>query len=202
MSRDPQQHGGQQPDEDLPADAERDRFEELTLPHLDRLYRYALRLSRQAAEAEDLVQETYLHAWRAFERTDLSGDCRPWLFRILTNLFISRYRRKKREPALMDFQENPAFADGRSTDETITAGDTEPLLDRLDDRVKAALDALHPEFRAVLLLAAVEGLSYEEIARVCEIPIGTVMSRLHRGRTQLKDRLRGYAQEMGYTKGV
>ena len=180
--------------------AARKGFEALALPHAQRLYRYALRLARQPAEAEDLVQETYLKAWRAFEQGDLSGDCRPWLFRVLTNLFISRYRRRRREPKLMDLSQAESYLGARGAREA--AGDAlPPIAEQLDERVKAALEALKPEFRMVLLLAAVEGLSYQQIAQACGIPIGTVMSRLHRGRMQLRRRLRGYAQEMGYHTG-
>lgn len=182
-----------------PAAGKHQRFEALALAHVDRLYRYALRLAGQAAEAEDLVQQTYLHAWRAFDETSLAGDARSWLFRILTNLFISRYRRKRREPKLVDFQENPSLSAAAGP-----PGDAEPspasarLDEHLDQRVKAALDSLSPDFRSVILLAAVEGLSYDEIAQACNIPIGTVMSRLHRSRRQLRDRLRQYAAELGY----
>jgi RNA polymerase sigma-70 factor (ECF subfamily) len=178
-------------------DDRRERFAEIALPHVDRLYRYAMRLSHRPAEAEDLVQETYLRALRAFEHTEIVGDSRPWLFRILTNLFISRYRRRKREPRLTDFQGVEAYTGAKPAEEVPGDGALPAIGEQLDQRVKAALDSLAPEFRAVVLLAAVEELSYEEIAHVCGIPIGTVMSRLHRGRMQLRERLRGYAVEMG-----
>ncbi len=178
------------------ADANRKSFEQLALPHLDVVYRVARRLVRDAHEAEDLVQETYLKACRAFERFELRDmGVRPWLLKILHNTYLNRATRQARGPRTMDQQ---------TLDETQVAPDlrSPPELDyeQLDEEVKQALDTLSPEFRGVLLLWATMEFSYQEIADILDVPIGTVMSRLHRARQQLVGRLEAFAREHGLLK--
>ncbi len=170
-------------------------FEALALPHLETLYRVARRLTRSDHEAEDLVQETYLKALRAFGRYEARAcGIRPWLLRILNNAFLNRQARDRTAPRATEQQ----VLDQRP-DEPLPP----PELDyeQLDGEVKGALDALSPEFRMVLLLWATDELSYQEIAEILDVPIGTVMSRLHRARQQVIGRLREYAREHRLRQG-
>lgn len=174
------------------AGAQQIAFEELALVHLDLLYRVARRLARDPHEAEDLVQETYLKAYKAFGSFEVREfGVRPWLLKILNNTFINRLARQKRAPKATDQQ---LLEEGQS-------GDLPPPpsleYEHLDEEVREALDGLSPEFRSVLLLWATNELSYQEIAEVLDVPIGTVMSRLHRARQQLARALDDYAREHG-----
>jgi RNA polymerase sigma-70 factor (ECF subfamily) len=178
-----------------------DPFEAEALSFLDALYRTALRMTRSEADAEDLVQETYIKAFRFREQFTPGTNLKAWLFRILTNTFINSYRRKQAQPETTELDDVSEFdlyrkmSDGRATS---TAGDPESeFLERIvDTEVKDALSDLPEKFRTVVLLD-VEGFSYKEIAEMLEIPIGTVMSRLHRGRKFLQKRLYDHAQEHG-----
>ena len=179
----------------------RAEFEALALPHLDSLYRTGLRMTRSREEAEDLVQETFMKAFRSFRTFQPDTNIRAWLFKILTNSYINRYRKQQGEPPKARFQDVKAFLASEEAAETAAAAqDMEPLeLDeRLDGEVKRALEELPEEFRIVVVMALVEGMSYKEIARVLDCPIGTVMSRLYRGRQALRRRLADYAKEHGY----
>ncbi len=173
------------------ARADKNSFEALALPHLDTLYRVAYRLARNPHEAEDLVQETMLKAYQAFDSFEVREfGIRPWLLRILNNTFLNRVARERRAPRATDQQ----------TLEQSEAGEvafTPPQLDyeNLDQEVKQALESLSPEFRTVLLLWATGEMSYQEIADALELPIGTVMSRLHRARQQLARSLEKFARE-------
>lgn len=164
-------------------------FEALALPHLPALYRIARRLTRDEHESEDLVQETFLKAYRAFGSfEERSFGIRPWLIKILNNTFFNRQARERR---------SPRPTDQSTLDETQAVDAAMPPeldLEDLDQEVKAAIDDLAPEFRAVLLLWATMELSYKEIADILEVPIGTVMSRLHRARHQLTRRLDGHVR--------
>lgn len=165
-------------------------FEALAIPQLDTVYRVARRLCRNDHEAEDLVQETYLKAYGAFERFEVREfGIKPWLLRILHNTFLNRQARGKRAPRATDHQ----------TLEQVHADQPAgpPALDyeNLDGEVKLAIDGLQPEFRAVLLLWATMELSYQEIADILDVPIGTVMSRLHRARQSLARTLQDFARE-------
>ena len=164
------------------------------------LYSGAMRMTRNPADAEDLVQETYLKAYRAFGSFEEGTNLKAWLFRILTNTFINTYRAKQRRPNESDLDEVEDLYKYRRLGglEAAMAGRSaeDELLERFtDDEVKAALEDLPEQFRVAVLLADVEGFSYKEIAEILDIPIGTVMSRLHRGRKGLERRLFAFAEE-------
>jgi RNA polymerase sigma-70 factor (ECF subfamily) len=178
---------------------ERSEFEKLSLEHLDAVYRMALQLAKHPDEASDLVQETYLRALKSsagFE--EKGGGVRSWLFTILHNVFYTRAKRKARGPVSVgEFHE----ADGntRQPDEAPPAWDLRSIdWEHVDGRLKGAIDALSEEHREVLLLWGVEGMKYREIAGVLGVPIGTVMSRLHRARAILADSLEEFAEEFGW----
>ncbi len=177
---------------------DRQEFENLAIEHLDAVYRLAMQLARHPADASDLVQETYLKALRVAERfEETGGGIKPWLFRILHNVFYTDVARKKRGPRSVD--ELPAAADeGPGPDEPEPAWDLDSLdWEQVDGRLKTAIQRLRPEYRTVLLLWGVEGLKYREIADIQGIPIGTVMSRLHRARSILAGQLADLAEETG-----
>ena len=181
----------------------RERFEKDALPLLSGLYGAALRLTRNPADAEDLLQETYLRAYRGFAGFTEGTNLKAWLYRILTNTFINAYRKRQREPVTVLEDEIPDWylydrldADGDS------ASAESQVLDRIpDEDVKRALDELPEGFRMAVWLADVEGFAYKEIAEILGIPIGTVMSRLHRGRKALEKRLRERVRERGLVSG-
>jgi RNA polymerase sigma-70 factor (ECF subfamily) len=178
-----------------------DPFETEALSFLDALYRTALRMTRSEAEAEDLVQETYIRAFRFREQFTLGTNLKAWLFRILTNTFINQYRRKAARPEtteLDDVDESILYRHMRDVSPGSSSPDPEAeLIDNtLSSEVKEALEALPEKFRTTLLLD-VEGFSYKEIAEMLDIPIGTVMSRLHRGRKFLQKRLYDLARDRG-----
>jgi RNA polymerase sigma-70 factor (ECF subfamily) len=170
-------------------------FEELAIPHLDTAYRVAYRLTRDTHEAEDLVQETYLKACKAFAGFEVREfGIRPWLIRIMHNTFLNRVARQKRAPKATDQQTLEQAPGG---DEGGGVSMSPPALDyeNLDGEVREALDRLAPEFHVVLTLWATKEFSYKEIAEALSLPIGTVMSRLHRARQQLLRELADYARE-------
>ncbi len=181
--------------------AEADPFETEALAFLDALYRTGLRMTRSEAEAEDLVQETYIKAFRHRDQFTPGTNLKAWLFRILTNTFINQYRRKAARPEtteLDDVDESILYRHMRDVSPGSTSPDPEAeLIDNtLSSEVKEALEALPEKFRTTVLLD-VEGFSYKEIAQMLEIPIGTVMSRLHRGRKFLQKRLYDVARDRG-----
>jgi RNA polymerase sigma-70 factor (ECF subfamily) len=172
---------------------ERKQFEALALEHLDMLYRVAKRMTRDSHRAEDLVQETYLRAFRSAGEFDLqSFGIRPWLIRILHNLHVSRGQRERRQPASLDDEQ---LVDSAST------GDSGPqptsTWDGMDQQLKRAFETLPEEYRTVMQLWAIEELSYKEISDSLEIPLGTVMSRLHRARQRLSEQLKDFAVREG-----
>lgn len=180
----------------------RQHFDNLALEHLDAVYRMALQLSRHPDEAADLVQETYLRALRASSNFEETGaGIRAWLFKILHNAFFTRRHKARREPNLPD-EISESTAGSPQPDQPGPAWDMASLnWEYVDDRLKAAVDALKPEYREILLLWGVEGMKYREIALILEVPIGTIMSRLHRARSILAEQLADLAEEKRLTDG-
>ena len=178
--------------------ATRDRFKELALPHVDSVYRVARSLASDAAEAEDLVQETFYRALRGFGTFELRDyGIRPWLLRILHNTFCTLKGRQGREPSLLDDVDFAHFeAEFEQADLDPPTAETIDW-EHVDEELKQTIQGLQAEYRTVLLLWAVEGLSYKEIARVCDCALGTVMSRLYRARQLIGRALRSYARERG-----
>ncbi len=170
------------------------------MEHMSALYSAALRMTRNPSDAEDLVQETYLKAYRAFDSFTEGTNIRAWLYRILTNTYINNYRAAKRRPEVSDVEDvedlylyRRVAGDGagsRSAEDEVLAGIT-------DDEVKEAIESLPDNFRIAVLLADVEGFTYKEIAEITDVPIGTVMSRIHRGRRALQKALVDYAERRG-----
>jgi RNA polymerase sigma-70 factor, ECF subfamily len=185
----------------------RARLEQAALGHIDALYRTALRMTRNASDAEDLVQEAYLRAFRSLHQFTEGTNLRAWLFRILTNTYINEYRRRQRRPAsasLDGFEEFYLY--DHLVDSRVQPPDERPedvVLERLTvGDVTAAIESLPEEFRQVVLLADVEGFAYREIAEIVGIPVGTVMSRLFRARRRLQKQLYDIAVESGIIKEV
>ena len=168
---------------------------------MDALYSAALRMTRNPSDAEDLVQEAYLKAYRAYDSFEEGTNLRAWLYRILTNTYINSYRAKQRRPDVEDVEdveELYLFKRFAGADGTMSPSAEEEVFEGItDDAVKGALEALPDTFRIVVLLADVEGFSYKEIAEIIDAPIGTVMSRLHRGRRALEKSLLPYAEARG-----
>jgi RNA polymerase sigma-70 factor, ECF subfamily len=196
--------GASAPDSDaghVETDDERDaRFEREALQYLDQLYAGALRMTRNPADAEDIVQETYAKAYASFHQFTPGTNLKAWLYRILTNTYINSYRKKQREPQLSDGENVEDWQLARAESHTssgLKSAETVALENLPDSDVKEALQQLAPDFRLAVYLADVEGFSYKEIAEIMGTPIGTVMSRLNRGRTQLRNLLADYARERG-----
>jgi RNA polymerase sigma-70 factor (ECF subfamily) len=182
--------------------ADQEQFAELAMPYMSALYSAALRMTRNPSDAEDLVQETYLRAYRGFGGFKEGTNLKAWLYKILTNTFINTYRAKKRRPEQEQLDDVEDFYLYRRLGglEAVDA-DRSPEAEVLDAMpeavVKEALEELPEQFRMAVLLADVEGFSYKEIAEIMDVPIGTVMSRLHRGRKALQKRLWDLASERG-----
>jgi RNA polymerase sigma-70 factor (ECF subfamily) len=183
----------------------KEEFEEVALPHLDALFSLALTLTRHRKDAEDLVQETYLRAFRFFDSYRAGTNIRAWLFRILRNTFINRYRSQKVRPEEVDFGRIEATYE-HMIEESFLGRDPPPspedivLAQTLDGELQEALDQLSEEYRLVVLMALLEEMSYKEIAAALSIPLGTVMSRLHRGRKMLQASLLEFAQRKGIVR--
>jgi RNA polymerase sigma-70 factor (ECF subfamily) len=183
---------------------ERARFEETVLPHASALYGSAYRLTRNAGDAEDLVQETMLRAYRFWHSYTEGSNCKAWLFKILSNTFINTYQRKKRSGEIL----NAAVAEQESTDGVLIHAKAQSQLtpeellvqQSLSEDVERALEAIPKDFRIAVVLCDVEGFSYKEISEILECPVGTVMSRLYRGRRLLQNELRDFAKSQGLIK--
>ena len=176
------------------------RFERDAIPLMDQLYGGALRMTRNPADAEDLLQETMVKAYAGFRSFREGTNLKAWLYRILTNTYINTYRKKQREPyqGTIDELEDWQLGGAESTTASSSRSAEAEAIDRMpDSTVKAALQSIPEDFRLAVYLADVEGFSYQEIADIMKTPIGTVMSRLHRGRRLLRDLLSDYAVERG-----
>ena len=183
--------------------ADQAMFSDLAMEYMPALYTAALRMTRNPADAEDLVQETYLKAYRAFASFELGTNLKAWRYRILTNTYINTYRAKKRRPEIADVEdvEDLYLYRHLSGDQSPALGRSaeDEALDRFTDTdVKEAIESLPDTFRMAVLLADVEGFSYKEIAEITDVPIGTVMSRIHRGRKALQKAL----YEFGSARGL
>jgi len=181
----------------------RELFEAQALQYMDQLYAAALRMTRNPADAGDLVQETYVKAYAAFTSFEQGTNLKAWLYRILTNTFINSYRKNQREPyqgAIDDLEDwQLGSAESLTQGRTTRSAEAEAIDHLPDSDVKQALQAIPEDFRLAVYLADVEGFSYQEIADIMKTPVGTVMSRLHRGRRLLRDLLADYARERGIT---
>ena len=180
--------------------ADQATFAEDAMPLMDGLYSAAMRMTRNAADAEDLVQETYLKAYRAYERFEVGTNLKAWMYRILTNSYINDYRKKQRRPDESDIDDvEDLFLYrrlGGAETATLSRSAEDELMDLFgEDEVKVALEDLPEHYRLPIVLADVEGFAYKEIAEILDVPIGPVMSRLHRGRKQLQKRLYAFAEE-------
>jgi len=178
-------------------------FERAAMPFVDSLYNTAYRMTRNPEDAEDLVQETYLKAYKYYDKFEEGTNLKAWLFKILKNTFINSYRKKQQAPPQSDFAEiEDAFENQVSEGAAgqIKNPEDELLEHVLDEDVQRALDSLPPDYRMVVLLADLEGFSYKEIAEILEIPVGTVMSRLYRARKLLESAMLLYAREHGYLR--
>jgi RNA polymerase sigma factor (sigma-70 family) len=177
----------------------REIFDHEFLPHIHSMYNFGYRLTLDRDDAKDLVQDTYFKAFRFIESFQRGTNAKAWLFRILKNSFINDYRKKIKEPNKVDYQEVESFYNSDDVDRQITADlRVDALKDMIGDEISNALNALDVDFRTVIILCDLEGFKYEEMAKILDIPIGTVRSRLHRARQLLKEKLSEYAKSMGY----
>lgn len=174
-------------------------FDHEFMPHINSMYNFAYRLTLDEDDAKDLLQDTYLKAFRFIDSFQQGTNAKAWLFRILKNSFINDYRKKSKEPSKVDYQEVESFYNSDDVDRQITPDlRVESLQDMIGDEISNALNALDVDFRTVIILCDLEGFKYDEMAKILDIPIGTVRSRLHRARNLLKEKLSEYAKKMGY----
>lgn len=174
-------------------------FDAEAMPHMNLLHNYAYKITGNQLDADDLLQETFLRAFRFFDKFEKGTNCKAWLFRIMKNLFINKYRKNQKEPGKVDYGEIENFFDNIRSDKIDSTDLQEKVFSNLmDDEMTNALNSLQDDFKTVVILCDLEGLSYEEIADFVQCPIGTVRSRLHRGRKMLQQKLYDYAKQRGY----
>ena len=176
-------------------------FEKEAIPHMDAIYNYALRMTGDEDDADDLVQETFMKAFRFFDKFEKGTNCKAWLFRIMKNSFINDYRKNTKEPNKVDYDDVQNFYENIKSDEVETKHyELDAFSDLLDDDISEAIEKLPEDFRTVIILNDIEGFTYEEIADFVDIPVGTVRSRLHRARKMLYVQLFDYAKEKGFIR--
>ncbi|MDZ4716484.1 MAG: sigma-70 family RNA polymerase sigma factor [Cytophagales bacterium] len=174
-------------------------FDKEFLPNINAMYNFGYRLTLDRDDAKDLVQDTYFKAFRFIESFQKGTNAKAWLFRILKNSFINDYRKKRKEPNKVDYQEVESYYNSEDVNRQITPDlRVDALKDMIGDEISNALNSLDVDFRTVIILCDLEGFKYEEMAKILDIPIGTVRSRLHRARQLLKEKLSEYAKSMGY----
>ncbi len=174
-------------------------FDEEFMPHIDSMYNFAYKLAMDEEDAKDLVQETYMKAFRFITSFETGTNAKAWLFRILKNSFINEYRKRSKQPAKVDYNEIESYYNSDNIQHDITVDlRSQTMQNRIGDEVTNALNSLAVDFRIVIILCDLEGFTYEEMAKILDIPIGTVRSRLHRARNLLKEKLAEYASKMGY----
>lgn len=176
-------------------------FEREALPHMDALYNFALKMTGDSDDANDLVQDTYLKAFRFFDKFERGTNSKAWLFRILKNTFINNYRKKSKEPDKVDYEEVENFYENVKPFSSDSSHLEKEIYDNLlDDEISSAISSLPDDFKTVIILSDIEGFTYDEIADFVDCPVGTVRSRLHRARKMLFAKLYKYANDKGYVK--
>lgn len=182
------------------SDKEKDAvFEKEFFPHINAMYNFAYRLTFDEDDAKDLVQDTFMKAYRFINSFQQGTNAKAWLFRILKNSFINDFRKKSKQPTKVDYQEVESYYNSEKVDSPITSDlRVESVQHMIGDEISNALNSLEVDFRTVIILCDLEGFKYDEMAKILDIPIGTVRSRLHRARNLLKEKLRDYANKMGY----
>ncbi|TAE00622.1 MAG: sigma-70 family RNA polymerase sigma factor [Bacteroidetes bacterium] len=174
-------------------------FNKEMMPHIDSMYNFAFKLTLSEYDAKDLVQETYLKAFRFIDSFEQGTNAKAWLFKIMKNNFINDFRKKSKQPAQIDYHEVESVYNSEDIDENITIDlRTESVQDLIGDEISNAINSLATDFRMVIILCDLEGFTYEEMAKILDIPVGTVRSRLHRARFILKQKLKLYAESLGY----
>jgi len=174
-------------------------FEKTAIPHMDALYNFAFRMTGDSDDANDLIQETYMRAFRFWDKFEKGTNCKAWLFRILKNTYINSYRRISKGPDKVDYEDIENFYENVKPSSTDDAHLEKEIFDNLlDDEVSKAIESLPEEFRTVVILSDIEGFSYDEIADFIDCQVGTVRSRLHRARKMLFTKLYKYAKNKGY----
>ncbi len=169
------------------------------MPHINSMHNFAYRLTLDPDDANDLVQDTYLKAYRFIDSFEKGTNAKAWLFRILKNSFINDYRKRSKEPSKIDYQEVESYYNSEDVNRQITPDlRVDAVKDMIGDEISNALNSLDVDFRTVIILCDLEGFKYDEMAKILDIPIGTVRSRLHRARNLLKEKLSDYARKMGY----